>query len=192
MPGGVRRSAPHCIGSPRRCSREERSGRPHVRAGPAPPRSRAAGGVRSRATSVGACFSGGCVRRRVRRAGGRAGGQWVRCARGARSHCGGARRAAVLPCCRAARIRSLATTTEAVGKLSLGFRHTARHRLRRAVCEGVGSRGSLEPGAMEQRALRMPSPLLRGAAWWWGVAMGSAPERGDGEGAAFHHHRKTP
>ena len=28
------------------------------------------------------------------------------------------------------------------------------------VCEGVGSRGSLEPGAMEQRALRTPSPLL--------------------------------
>ena len=57
------------------------------------------------------------------------------------------------------------------------------------VCEGVGSRGSLEPGAMEQRALRMPSPLLRisvGNVWWWGVAMavGSAPERGDGgEGA---------
>ena len=50
------------------------------------------------------------------------------------------------------------------------------------VCEGVGSRGSLEPGAMEQRALRMPSPLLRisvGNVRWWGVAMavGSAPER---------------
>ena len=38
---------------------------------------------------------------------------------------------------------------------------------------------------MEQRALRMPSPLLRisvGNVRWWGVAMavGSAPERGDG------------
>ena len=31
--------------------------------------------------------------------------------------------------------------------------------------------------ADQQHALRVPSPLLlRGAAWWWGVAMGSAPE----------------
>ena len=51
------------------------------------------------------------------------------------------------------------------------------------VCGGVGSRGSLEPGAMEQ-ALRTPSPLLRReSVRWWGVAMGGAPERGDGEGA---------
>ena len=28
------------------------------------------------------------------------------------------------------------------------------------VVKGVGSRGSLEPGAMAQRALRTPSPLL--------------------------------
>ena len=68
-------------------------------------------------------------------------------------------RAVRMPCYRAARIRSLATSREAVGKL-LGFRHTARRRLRRAVCGGVGSRGSLEPGAMGQRALRTPSPLL--------------------------------
>ena len=49
--------------------------------------------------------------------------------------------------------------------------------------------GPLEPGVMEQRALRTPSPLLHisvGNVRWWGVAMavGSAPERGDGgEGA---------
>ena len=45
------------------------------------------------------------------------------------------------------------------------------------VCEGVGSRGSLEPGAMEQRALRTPPPLLlRRERVRWGVAVGSAPE----------------
>ena len=65
------------------------------------------------------------------------------------------------------------------------------------VCEGVGSRGSLEPGAMEQRALRMPSPLLRisvGNVWWWGVAMavGSAPERGDGGERVPRQLRKLP
>ena len=39
------------------------------------------------------------------------------------------------------------------------------------------SRGSLEPGAMEQRALRTPSPLLlRRERVRWGVAVGSAPE----------------
>ena len=56
-------------------------------------------------------------------------------------------------------------------------RHTARRRLRRAVCEGVGSRGSLEPDAMAQRALRTPSPLLlRRERVRWGTAVGSAPE----------------
>ena len=61
--------------------------------------------------------------------------------------------------------------------MSLGARHTARRRLRRAVCEGVGSRGSLEPDAMAQRALRTPSPLLlRRERVRWGTAVGSAPE----------------
>ena len=53
-------------------------------------------------------------------------------------------RAAVLPA-----IRSLAMTTEAEGKL-LGFRHTARRRLRRAVCEereGAGVAGAGCEGA---------------------------------------------
>ena len=45
--------------------------------------------------------------------------------------------------------------------------------------------GSLELDARVQHALRMPSPLLlRGAAWWWGVSMGSAPERGWRRGGA--------
>ena len=55
-----------------------------------------------------------------------------------------------------------------------------------ASCSARGAQRR-EPDAMEERALRTPSPqLLRGAVWWWGVAMavGSAPERGDGgEGA---------
>jgi hypothetical protein len=136
------------------------------------------------ATPVGLVSLWGCVRRRVRRARGRAGGQWVRCARGSMQT---RRRTALcyVLCCRASRIRSLATSRGAVGTL-LGFRHTARRMLRRAVCGGVGSRGSLEPGAMEQRALRVPCCRLHcssvGNVWWWGVAMavGSAPERCDG------------
>mmetsp|Transcript_43717 Transcript_43717/g.92992 ORF Transcript_43717/g.92992 Transcript_43717/m.92992 type:complete len:182 (-) Transcript_43717:186-731(-) len=64
---------------------------------------------------------------------------------------------AVLPCC----LDSLAATSrEAVGKLSLGARHTARRRLRRAGLWRSREPGSLEPGAMWQRALRTPSPLL--------------------------------
>ena len=46
------------------------------------------------------------------------------------------------------------------------------------VVKGVGSRGSLEPGAMEQRALRTPSPLLlRRERVRWGVAMAVGSER---------------
>jgi hypothetical protein len=75
---------------------------------------------------------------------------------GARGHCGGARRAhAALPCCPDA-----LAATEAVDKLSLGARHTARRRLRRAGLWRSREPGSLEPGAMAQRALRTPSPLL--------------------------------
>ena len=46
-----------------------------------------------------------------------------------------------------------------------------------ASCSARGAQRR-EPDAMEERALRTPSPqLLRGAVWWWGVAMavGSAP-----------------
>jgi len=120
-----------------------------------------------------------------KRAGGRTG-----CEEGelgaARSH-GGARHVrAMLPCCRPADSLA-ATTTEDVGQL-LGFRHTARRRLRRAGCGGVGSRGSLEPGAMEQRALRMPSPLLlrrERVVVGRGHGCGQRTERGDGgEGGA--------
>ena len=56
-----------------------------------------------------------------------------------------------------------------------------------AACGARGAqrreRDALEQYAREQYALRTRSPqLLRGAVWWWGVAMavGSAPERGDG------------
>ena len=92
---------------------------------------------------------------------------------------------AVLPCGRP--VDSLASTsTEAVGKLSLGARHTARRRLRRAVCEGAGL---LELDARVQRALRTPSPLLphlRGESVRWGTDVGSAPERGEGAVALPH------
>ena len=159
---------------------------------PAPPRPRAAGGLRACAAargseSRGACVSRGCVRRRVRRTRGRAGGKWVRSGEHAATAEERAVLCAVLPCCP----DSLARHEQRGCGQALGFRHTARRRLRRAGCEGVGSRGSLEPGAMEQRALRTPSPLLHisvGNVRWWGVVMavGSAPERGDGgEGRAL-------
>ena len=108
----------------------------------------------------------------------RAGGQWVRRARGSTQP---SRRSApcYVLCCRAARIRSLATSREAVGKLLVpATQHGAGCGVQ--VCEGVGSR------MVEQhcgRRLRC-SRISVGNVWWWGVAMGSAPERGDGgEGA---------
>ena len=103
------------------------------------------------------------------------GGRAVGALGGARSHCEGARRAHAvrMPCYRAARIRTPPRPQRLGGKL-LGFRHTARRRLRRAVCEGAGAGGRW---SWMRWALRTPSPLLlRGAAWRWGVAMGSAPE----------------
>jgi hypothetical protein len=69
------------------------------------------------------------------------GGGWaVGALGGARSHCEGARRAHAvrMPCYRAARIRTPPRPQRLGGKL-LGFRHTARRRLRRAVCEGAGA-----------------------------------------------------
>ena len=87
--------------------------------------------------SRGACLSvGGCVRHRVRRAGGQRGS----CARGGMLRRSTPCTCAVLPCGRPVDSHAT-TTTEAVGKLSLGARHTAWRRLRRAVCEGVGGRG---------------------------------------------------
>ena len=79
------------------------------------------------------------------------------------------------PCCRPA--DSLAAiSTQAVGKLlACATQHGASCGVQ--VVKGVGSRGSLEPGAMAQRALRTPSPLLlRRERVRWGVAVGSAPE----------------
>ena len=70
----------------------------------------------------------------------RAGGRAVRKARSGSTQPSRRSAPCYVLCCRAARIRSLATTTEAVGKL-LGFRHTARRRLRRA-----GLWRSREPG----------------------------------------------
>ena len=93
--------------------------------------------VRSRqsgsATSVGCVCLWGCAAQGVpcKRAVGLQGG---RCTLRGGSHCGGARRARVL-CCHAvvSWIRSLATSSRAGGKL-LGVRHTARRKVRRAVC----------------------------------------------------------
>eukprot|EP00966_Prymnesium_polylepis_P264574 6112040-Prymnesium_polylepis.1 len=87
---------------------------------PQRPRPRAAGGVCVRsgspaATSVGLVSLGMCAPQGAPCKG--AGGLWVRRARGARIDCGGARRAHAVLCGRAARIRSLATSREAVGKL---------------------------------------------------------------------------
>ena len=87
-------------------------------------------------------------------------------------------------CCRAARDSLAATTTEAVGKL-LGFRHTARRRLRRAGLwrsrePGVAGAGCDGAASAADAVSAAPHPV--GNVWWWGVAMavGSAPERGDG------------
>ena len=99
------------------------------------------------------------MRRRVRCARGRADGQAVGKVRS--EHAATAERTVLwyVLCGRTALIRSLATSREAVGKLLVpATQHGAGCGVQ--VCEGVGSRGSLEPGAMEQRALRTPSPLL--------------------------------
>ena len=128
-----------------------------------------------------------CVWRRVRHAEGRAGGR-AGCEEGELGeHAATAEERAVLLRCRAARIRS-PPRPQRLWASSWGSatQHGASCGVQ--VVKGVGSRGSLEPGAMEQRALRMPSPLLRisvGNVWWWGVAMGSAPERRWRRGAVF-------
>ena len=109
--------------------------------------------------------------------GGRAGSGCAR--RGARCHRGGARHArAVLPCCPDSHA---ITTTEAVGKLLVpATQHGAGCGVQ--VCEGVGSRGSLELDARVQHALRTPSPLPPrvpvGKVRWWGGGCGQRT-RGD-------------
>ena len=133
--------------------------------------------------SRGTCLSvGGCVRHRVRRAGGQRGS----CARGA--CCGGARRARAL-CCRAAvpwiRTPPRPQRLWASSLLVPATQHGAGCGV--LFVKESGGRGSLEPDAMAQRALRTPSPLLphlRGESVRCGTAVGSAPERGDGEEGA--------
>jgi len=106
----------------------------------APPRPRAAGGVcvgsrqsgsdtSVRRESLGMCGTGCAVQE-----GGQLGCKEEGALRGARSNCGGAS-AVRMPCYGAAVpwIRSLATSSRAGGKL-LGVRHTARRKVRRAVC----------------------------------------------------------
>ena len=159
-----------------------------VRAEPASLRPRAARGACVRSGTMqrhpwGLVSLWGCVRRRVCRAGGRVG---CGCARG---NTRPQRRSA--PCaCRAHAVLSRcpdshATTTTEAGWQALGV--PPHSTAQAAACRFVKERepGSLELDARVQHALRMPSPLLlRGAAWWWGVSMGSAPERGWRRGGA--------
>ena len=110
-----------------------------------------------------------------------AGGQWVRCARGSTQPRGGPRRAhAVLPCCPDSLARH-----DHRGWVASSWGSATQHGAGCGVqvCGGVGSRGSLEPGAMEQRALRMPSParsvgnVRGGGAWPWAAHPREAMER---------------
>ena len=90
---------------------------------------------------------------------------------------------AMLPCCPDSHARH---EQRGCGQ-TLVFRHTVRRRLGRAVCGGVGSRGrwSRVRRSRERCGCRLRCSSV-GNVRWWGVAMavGSAPERGDGgEGA---------
>ena len=84
---------------------------------------------------------------------------------------------AMLPCCP----DSLAAHEQRGCGQTLVFRHTVRRRLGRAVCGGVGSRGrwSRVRRSRERCGCRLRCSSV-GNVRWWGVAMGSAPERGDG------------
>ena len=121
----------------------EGSGRSHARAGPAPSWSCAANSVHTRSGSPE-------VRHRVRRAGGRAGGQRGRARSGAAcSHYGEARHArAAMPCYSPG---SIAATSTESGASSVCATHGAG--LWRAVCE-EREPGQLELGAREPHALR--------------------------------------
>ena len=104
MQGSAAQSALHCIESPRRYSWEEGSGRPHSRAGPAPPQPRAAGGVCARSGSrvdVSPACGTGCD---LKRAGRQAVGIVV--SGTACSHY-----EVHMPCCRAVVMCLLATTS---------------------------------------------------------------------------------
>jgi hypothetical protein len=115
-----------------------------------------------------------------------AGGLWVRSG----EHAAIAKERAVrMPCaCRAIALPGFARHHDHRGWVASSWGSATQHG---AGC-GVQFVKEREPGSLEldarvQHALRMPSPLLlRGAAWWWGVSMGSAPERGwRREGAVF-------
>ena len=146
----------------------------------------AAGGVCVRSgtrqcDSRGACVSGGCVRRRVRRAGGRAGGLWGRRARGARSHRGGAMRRAM---CYAAVLPGFARSPRAERLWANSWGSATQHDAGCGVqvCEGVGSRGVAGAGcdgaarAADAVSAAPASPWC-GARWGVAMAVGSAPER---------------
>ena len=99
-------------------------------------------------------------------------GRWAagRRARGAWGDCGGARHAhAVLPCCCPA--YAIQSPPQRLGQ-TLGFRHTAWHRVRHAVCEerdGARAMGAGCEGAGRAADVVAAAPHLRGAARW-GVA----------------------
>ena len=157
-------------------------------------RARTRGGLRGERLSARAWLGGARVARRVRVTqpavswgahqgaqggtrvspglGGTAGVCACGIAKGASSRCARVRgREVVLPCCPP---------------------HSMAQAAACRFVEESGAAGSLEQ-RWEQHALRTPSPLLlRGAAWWWGVAMGSAPEAIDtvvsqGEEAAANY-----
>ena len=99
----------------------------------------------------------------------RAGGLWVRSG----EHAAIAKERAVrMPCYRAARIRTPPRPQRLGGKL-LGFRHTARRRLRRAVCvkqSGAGVAGAGCDGAesaADAVSAAPPSGKCGGGAWPW-------------------------
>jgi hypothetical protein len=109
-----------------------------------------------------------------------------RAARKARSGEHAATEVHAVPCAALSRCPVSLAATEAVGTL-LGFRHTARRRLRRAVCEERGgSRGRWSrvrwSSARCGRRLRSSSV---GKVRWWGVAMAAHPRGDGGEGAVF-------
>ena len=98
-----------------------------------------------------------------------AGGLWVRSG----EHAAIAKERAVrMPCYRAARIRTPPRPQRLGGKL-LGFRHTARRRLRRAVCvkqSGAGVAGAGCDGAesaADAVSAAPPSGKCGGGAWPW-------------------------
>ena len=109
----------------------------------------------------------------------RAGRQWVRCARGSTRPLRRSAPCYVLPC-RAAQIRS---PPQRLWASSWCPPHsTAQAAACRFVDEsGAGGRWSRARWSREHCGCRLRCSSV-GNVWWWGVAMavGSAPERGDG------------